>query len=206
MADIREIVVTDKTGVAGRVLGELEPGDEALVVVEFSNDRYQVPRSALIAQGDDAFLLPLSVEELALARQVIPVIHEEIDIGKRVVNEQVRIHTTVRERPEEVNVELTDVEVEIERVPVGRVLEGKAETRTEGDVTIIPVVEERAVVTKQLFLKEELRVTRKRTTRTHTDTVTLREEEVQVERAPAQVAGTKLGSEEGDGHVTPDET
>ncbi len=198
MADLREITVVDKTGATGRVLGELD-ADEHMVVVEFEGSSYQLPRDTLVPQGDDSFLLPLSLSELAVARQVIPVIHEQIDIGKRVVNEQVRIYTTVRERPEQVNVELEDVEVSVEHVPVGRMLEGKAEMRTEGDVTIIPVVEERVVVTKQLYLKEEVHVTRKRVARTQTETVTLREEEVRVERTPTSAA------EGGDGYVTPNE-
>lgn len=200
MADLREIVVVDKTGAQGRVLGELDAADGHMVVVEFEGAEYQLPRDTLVAQGDDSFLLPLSLTELALARQVIPVIHEEVDIGKRTVSEQVRVYTAVRERPEEVSVELEDVEVSVEHVPVGRVLEGKADMRTEGDVTIIPVIEERVVVTKQLYLKEEVHITRKRIHRTHTDTVTLREEEVRVERKPVQSA-----AEGGDGHVTPHE-
>ncbi len=208
MADLREITVVDKTGAQGRVLGELDAADGHMVVVEFEGNEYQLPRDTLVAQGDDSFLLPLSLSELALARQVIPVVHEEVDIGKRVVSEQVRVYTAVRERPEAVNVELEDIEVSVEHVPVGRVLEGKAEMRTEGDVTIIPIVEERVVVTKQLYLKEEVRITRKRTTRTHTDTVTLREEEVKVERTPAsatRAVGTQTTKGGGDGHVTPNE-
>ena len=212
MADLREITVVDKTGATGRVLGELDAQDETmqdahLVVVEFGGARYQLPRDTLVPQGNDSFLLPLSLTELAVARQVIPVVHEEVDIGKRTVSEQVRVHTVVRERPEEVNVELTDIEVSVEHVPIGKVLSGKAEIRTEGDVTIIPIVEERVVVTKQLFLKEEVRITRKRVAKTHTETVTLREEEVQLSRTPAQAAddfaNDKAISEGGDGYVTP---
>lgn len=200
MADLREIVVTDKTGATGRILGELEEADERMVVVEFAGASYQLPRDVLVAQGEDSFLLPLSVAELALARQVIPVVREEIEVGKRAVTERVRIHTEVRERPQEVEVELEDIEVSVERVPIGRLLDGNAEMRSEGDTTIIPVLEERVVVTKQLFLKEEVRVTRKRTTRTHRDTVTLREEEVKIDRAPAQTP-----QEGGDGYVSSSE-
>lgn len=50
---------------------------------------------------------------------------------------------------------------------------------------IIPIYEERLVVQKQLFLKEELHVTRQETVDRHAQqTVTLRREEVAIERHP----------------------
>ncbi len=43
-------------------------------------------------------------------------------------------------------------------MPVGRVVDEAPAARAEGDTTIIPVVEERLVVVKQLFLVEEIHV------------------------------------------------
>ena len=57
--------------------------------------------------------------------------------------------------------------------------------REEGDTTIIPVIEEVLVVEKRLFLKEEIRIRRTQTTQLHEETVTLRREEVVIERDAA---------------------
>ena len=44
------------------------------------------------------------------------------------------------------------------RVPIDREVDAVPSIRTEGDVTIIPVVEERIVVRCQLVLREEVHV------------------------------------------------
>ena len=56
--------------------------------------------------------------------------------------------------------------------------------REEGDVLIIPVLEEVVVVEKRLMLKEELRIRRSRGERPVRETVTLRTEEVSIEQTP----------------------
>ena len=47
--------------------------------------------------------------------------------------------------------------VDIERVPMGRVVQEVPQVREEGDVTIIPVMQETAFVERRLVLKEEVR-------------------------------------------------
>jgi hypothetical protein len=61
------------------------------------------------------------------------------------------------------NEPLFSEDVSVERVPVNRIINGPAQTRQEGDTTIIPVVEEVITVQKRLLLREEVRITRKRT-------------------------------------------
>jgi stress response protein YsnF len=61
-------------------------------------------------------------------------------------------------------------------------------TRTEGETTIIPVMEEVLVVEKRLRLKEELHVTRRRTEHRDPQRVTLRSERVEVERTGPDMA------------------
>jgi uncharacterized protein (TIGR02271 family) len=94
----------------------------------------------------------------------------------------VRVRKHVDE--EKVRAELPFVRetVEVERVPVGRVVELAPAVRLEGDVTVIPVVEERLVTRKELVLVEEIRLTRRREeSRSHEDFV-VRRERVVVER------------------------
>ncbi len=54
-------------------------------------------------------------------------------------------------------------DVHVERVPMNRIIDGPAQTRQEGDTTIIPVVEEVITIQKRLLLREEVRITRRRT-------------------------------------------
>ena len=72
--------------------------------------------------------------------------------------------------------------VEVTRVPVNRVVETVPEIRTEGDMTIVPVLEAVLVVEKRLVLKEELRIRRRATTETVEVPVTLRKQRAVVER------------------------
>ncbi len=55
-------------------------------------------------------------------------------------------------------------EIDVQRVPVNRVIDAPVETRVEDGVTIIPVMEERLKIEKQLILREEIRIVKKRTT------------------------------------------
>jgi hypothetical protein len=61
------------------------------------------------------------------------------------------------------NEPLFSEDVSVERVPINRIITGPAQTRQEGDTTIIPVVEEVITIQKRLLLREEVRITRKRT-------------------------------------------
>jgi uncharacterized protein (TIGR02271 family) len=116
----------------------------------------------------------------------IAVVEEEARFDKReVVTGRVRIRTRVEEAEETVRGTLDEEVVEVERVPVDRIVEAAPAVRQDGDVTIIPVMEEVLVVEKRLVLKEELHVRRRRTQETVEVPVTLRRERVEVERLPA---------------------
>jgi stress response protein YsnF len=73
-------------------------------------------------------------------------------------------------------------EVQILRVPVNRPIDAVPDVRTEGEVMIYPIVEEVVTVTRQLMLKEELRVSRVSRTEHRTEEVELRRMEAVVER------------------------
>ena len=118
---------------------------------------------------------------------VVPIVQEELHIGKQKVETgRVRLTKTVQEREVMVSEPSMQEDIQIERVPVNRWLTEPASVRYEGDIMIIPVMEEVPVVEKRLRLKEELRVTKRQITTQRTEPVRLRTEEVQVERIPAQ--------------------
>lgn len=71
---------------------------------------------------------------------------------------------------------------QVTRVPVDRIVEIAPEIRTEGDLTIVSVLEEVLVVEKRLVLKEELHIRRRAATETAEVPVTLRKQRAVVER------------------------
>jgi uncharacterized protein (TIGR02271 family) len=112
---------------------------------------------------------------------VIPVIEEQLRIGKKVVESgRVRISKRVSEEKVTVNVPVVHEEVDIERVEVNQFVDAAPEIRYEGETMIIPVLKE--VVEVRLMLVEELRVTRKKVESVDSQQVVLRREEVTVER------------------------
>lgn len=64
-------------------------------------------------------------------------------------------------RDECAEVELRQDEVSVEGIPIGRIVEVAPQTRDEDSVLIVPVLEEQVVVTTRLFLKEEIRITKR---------------------------------------------
>ena len=71
--------------------------------------------------------------------------------------------------------------VEVERVPVNRVVDGPVAVRHEGDTIVVPVTEEVLVVHKQLRLVEEVRIRKVRVEKRDPQRVMLRKDEVTVE-------------------------
>jgi uncharacterized protein (TIGR02271 family) len=164
-----------------QVLVQLEDGTSVLV-----------PREALVRQEDGSYQLTLDSAtferrhaggEVSASPLVWPVIQEVLDVHTSPVETgRVRIRKIVHEREEIVDPPLMRDEVDIERVPINRVVEGPISVRSEEDTLIIPVLEEVLVIEKRLLLKEEVRITKRRV-ETHTpQRVTLRREEAAVER------------------------
>jgi uncharacterized protein (TIGR02271 family) len=114
---------------------------------------------------------------------VIPVIEEVAYLGKELVESgRVRVSKRVGEREELIDVPLRHEEITVERVSKGEQVASAPEIRQEGDVTIYPVLREEVVVEKRLILVEELHVRKKVVKTRHTESITLRSEEVEVKR------------------------
>lgn len=120
-----------------------------------------------------------------LDQVVIPLHAEEVSIGKKqVATGRVMVSTVTNSREELVEQLLQSERVEVERVPMGQVVATIPEVRTEGDITIIPVVEEALVLQRQIVLKEEVRIRRIRETQNYRETVVLRQQEAVITRVP----------------------
>jgi stress response protein YsnF len=118
-----------------------------------------------------------------IAEEVIPLVEETATVGKRqVVTGRVRVQTITDTIEEVAQANVQRETVEVTRVPIDRMVETAPEVRTEGDVTIVPVLEEVLVVEKRLLLKEELHIRRRVETETVKVPVTLRKQRAVVER------------------------
>lgn len=114
-------------------------------------------------------------------KQTIPVLEEEVVVGKRLVETGVtRVDIKVHRVEQVVREQLQKERVEVERVTINRIVDRPVATRTEGDVTIIPVMEEVLVVEKKLRLKEEIHIRQLRETVTHSQKEVVRKEEAVV--------------------------
>jgi len=113
--------------------------------------------------------------------KALPVVEERIRVGKRKIETgRVRITTRQRQKSQAVREQLLHEDVEVERVSVNRFAETEPEMRKEGDILVIPVFEE--VLVKRIFVREELRVSRKRHISQVDEVVKLRSQEVVVDR------------------------
>ncbi len=111
----------------------------------------------------------------------IPVIHEEVSVGKKVIETgKVRIVKKVNEENQLVNIPLTHEEIDVQKIPFNQYLDTMPEpVRYEGDTMIIPVLKEVSVI--RILLVEEIHVTKKRIQTQDSQTITLRKEEVTIE-------------------------
>jgi stress response protein YsnF len=150
---------------------------------------------------------PDSVPDAANDLGTIALARETARIGvRRAGAHRVVVRTETREEQQTLSADLEAVRVEVSRVVVGRDVDAVPDVRVEGDVTILPVMEERVVVTRQLVLKEEIHV-RRVTERRRTEVpVTLRHEVAVIERIDArtgQMTGQILSQETSTGGNEP---
>lgn len=99
-----------------------------------------------------------------------------------VVTGRVRIETRVETLDETLRATLDGEVVEVRHVPVGATVTAVPDVRTEGDLTVIPVVEEVLVVEKRLVLREEIHIRRRRETQEIAVPVTVRRQSVEITR------------------------
>jgi uncharacterized protein (TIGR02271 family) len=179
MAD--ETRVLGEGGLRGTVLGPSETDPDSVALELDDGREISVPASDLKWQADGNWHFEPGSET------VVPVIAEDLDVSvrKKPVS-KVRVEKQVTGHDETVSMPLHRERAEVKRVMINRPVDGPLPVRREGDTIIMPVVEEVAVVEKRLMLKEEIHVTRRRTTERHEETVTLQREHADVHREDNQ--------------------
>ena len=160
-----------------------------------TGQRLRVPAEAFGADptGEADAHVCLSPEDVAQAAAghgvkplSVPVLEERLRLGKRVEETgRVRLEKRIETELRDVAMPLLREEVQVRRVPHDTVIENPdhpPEPREIDGVLIVPVIEERLVVTKQLVLTEEVHVRRLRTEEIHREQVQVRHETLDVKR------------------------
>lgn len=118
---------------------------------------------------------------------VIPVIEEEVVVGRRIVETgKIRVVKSTNHEMQTIKTPSIVEDVEVKRVSIDQTIEEPAVTREEGDVTIIPVMEEVIVVTKKLVLKEEIHLIRRKREVPCSQEIQLKKERVHIKKLKAK--------------------
>lgn len=128
---------------------------------------------------------PGSSADRPVATETIPLAVEEIETSRRQRETSVlRVQVETEVQEERIDLMLMHQQADVTRVPIGQYVGAIPPVREEGDVTIIPVVEEVLVVERRLLLREEVHVRKVQTFSRHTETVPLRHQEAVITRCP----------------------
>lgn len=138
-----------------------------------------------IEPTDDEVVVP--EQTIQSEPSTIKLVEEEVVLGKdKVVGDTVRVSTVTDVETFPLTETLRRENYDVERVVREQVVDTIPEIRNEDGVTIIPVLEERLVVTKQLVLREEIHLKPKHSVETYEDTVELRKQRAIIERIAAE--------------------
>ena len=147
---------------------------------------------------DDTFLIG-SRTMSDVQETIIPLYEEAVSVTRRKVERgRYRIDVRVVERDQSIEQTLDRQDVEVERIAVGRVVETAPEIRQDGDVMIIPIVEEEVVLVTRLVLREEIHIRKKTTQRTEQFTVTLRSERAEITRTGVDDVVSEISGDQHD--------
>lgn len=129
--------------------------------------------------------------------QTIPLVEERLSVTKRKrVTDRVKVSTKTETRENILAVDLLNTDVDVIRVPVERDIDVVPDIVTEGDLTIIPVVEERIIVTRQLVLREEIHIRRTERRETSEVPVSVRRQSARIEHLGPDIGSRAISEEE----------
>ncbi|OGB24589.1 MAG: hypothetical protein A3I66_13970 [Burkholderiales bacterium RIFCSPLOWO2_02_FULL_57_36] len=188
--------VIDVDGQAAEIIlfNEKEPNPTVAVQLEHGPE-IVFPLNLLSMQDNNEYRLPFSFAALQNqatdSKQVVfPVVEEQLQVDKRLVDtgKGIRVRKTVSEHEQVVDQPVLQDELIVEHVPVGRMVAASQlpTTHYDGDTLVVPIFEEVLVVEKQVRLKEEVRITRRKREKHAPQTVYLKSEQVSVERFDEQ--------------------
>lgn len=145
--------------------------------------------------------MPAIKTQNTIDSETIPVVEESVQVSKRTVETgTVRVRTVIDDAVAEVNTSRVSQTSKITRRTVDVPVDTEYEPRQEGDEWVIPVFEYKPVVTMQLYLKEELRVSTSSEELQERQRVPVKRQRVVVERRADRLDGAD-GRGEDDGWV-----
>lgn len=192
----------DPEGRAANLVSIDEAGGQAFLRPEHGPD-IGVPLDLLQQNADGSYGLRIALGRVAEMNGAAPpdstviALHEEmlqVDRRKRDTGKGVRVLKTVTHTEQTVDEALETETFSVQRIPRSDLVSEAPPSRQEGDTLIIPVLEEVLVVEKRLRLKEEIHITRQRSTSHKPQTITLRSEHIDIDRFDDSAAPDKAGS------------
>ena len=188
--DFTQVIATDQQTSGANVLavsGSFDPTQPYTEIWMADGQTLRLPTSVLIqaaVDGDGPVLDGAEVPLIDSATTAIQLVEERLEVGKRTVaTGVVRLHKTVQEYTEALDEVLAVRTFDVERRVLNQPVDAPPPVRQEGTTTVYSLVEEQLIITKQLVLKEEVRVVQRDTERRDTQVVTLRKEHLTVERS-----------------------
>lgn len=199
MAIQRRARIVDRDGTFGWLRSiKADDPDRPYAVVTLGNGAVvEVPFELLEHHDDGGYALggrwrdfSIKTEEVAS----IPVIEERVRVDVRPAPaRQLRVKRRVVSERQTVETPVWHEHIEVERVPVdGSFVDRAPKPRREGDVLIIPCVEEVVIVEKRLRVREELRVRVVRERKLHRQTVDVRRHEIEIDESYEEPEPTPL--------------
>jgi stress response protein YsnF len=133
---------------------------------------------------------PPSPAEAPPEAEPLVIVEERLRVETRArVVGRVRVRAVTETVEALARADLAGEAVEVTRVPIGLPIEAAPEIRVEGEVTILPIVEEELVVSTRLVLREEIHVRRRPTRETVELPVPLRRQRAIIERVEPEAGG-----------------
>jgi uncharacterized protein (TIGR02271 family) len=213
------IPLRGKDGVRGYAYPTSRDSNESTFVRLDDGTEYFVPSQLFRSLRDGGYALDLGAHDLqkfAAAPRLstplgdgsesvsfrhtntVPLVAEEVTLGKKATQSTVRIEKRVSTREVTIDDPLIREEFEITRVPVNTVIPEAVPPRQEGDTYIVPIFEEVLVTEKRLLLREEVHIVRRRVEVRAPQTVTLRTENIDVHRVEDEHLHTHQHKQAGD--------
>ena len=143
-----QVIVMDQDGVRGTIDAQaLQRGDQQEVLITYNGDRHvRAPVTMLQREADGSYSLPLRLSTLETNARflrtgketVIPVVEEEAQIEKRLVERnRTRLTKQVHTEEETIDTPLRQERVQVERVPVERIIDSPVTSHYDGDTLVI---------------------------------------------------------------------
>ena len=169
------------------VSGTFDPAQPFTEIWMANGEVVRLPTSVLMQSSDVWRTTGAEAEDLSSEdglTMAIPLVEERLEVGRRTVaTGTIRLKKTVQEYTEALNETLAVRTFDVERVVINRPIDAPPPIRQEGNTTIYSLVEERLVLTKELVLKEEIRIVQRDTERHDNQVVTLHKDHLTVVRS-----------------------